>query len=277
MDIDALRSFLAFAETGSFTRAAKQIHRTQSAFSAQMRKLEEELGVNLFEKDGRNLILSEAGLNLRIQAQQLVELHDGTKINLQRYRDKKPLRLGCPDDYNHTILPKLIYALYRKDPTHSIQIVSDSSVVLRQLLDAGKLDAAVVTRLPDSEEGYWLSADQGVWIARPEFTLNREQAIPLVLFQRDCKYHIAATEGLSKAGLNYQLVACCSSASAQLAIIRSGMAIGAMGRKSVSNDLIILPDLPALPAVDIALVTGSTRHPLIDKALLKSLEKTLKA
>lgn len=55
MDIDALRSFLAFVETGSFTRAAKQINRTQSAFSAQMRKLEDELHVSLFEKEGRTL------------------------------------------------------------------------------------------------------------------------------------------------------------------------------------------------------------------------------
>ena len=76
MDIDALKSFLAFVETGSFTRAAKQINRTQSAFSAQMRKLEDELSVNLFEKEGRNLVLSEAGLALRTHAQQLVELHN---------------------------------------------------------------------------------------------------------------------------------------------------------------------------------------------------------
>ncbi len=76
MDIDALRSFLAFVETGSFTRAAKQINRTQSAFSAQMRKLEDELRVSLFEKEGRNLVLSEAGTSLRAHAEQLVSLHN---------------------------------------------------------------------------------------------------------------------------------------------------------------------------------------------------------
>ena len=50
MDIDALRSFLAFIETGSFTRAAKQVHRTQAAVSMQMKKLEEDVGKCLFEK-----------------------------------------------------------------------------------------------------------------------------------------------------------------------------------------------------------------------------------
>lgn len=57
MDIDALKSFIAFTETGSFTRAAKQINRTQSAFSAQMRKLEDELKAELFLKECRLFLL----------------------------------------------------------------------------------------------------------------------------------------------------------------------------------------------------------------------------
>jgi DNA-binding transcriptional LysR family regulator len=78
MDIDALRNFLAFVETGSFTRAAKQICRTQSAFSSQMRKLEEEIDSSLFEKDGRNLILSDVGLRLSSHAKLLVTRHDSS-------------------------------------------------------------------------------------------------------------------------------------------------------------------------------------------------------
>ncbi len=93
MDIDALRSFLAFVETGSFTRAAKQINRTQSAFSAQMRKLEDELHVSLFEKEGRNLVLSEAGMSLRAHAEKLVSLHNQAVKQVKRYENKRPLRL----------------------------------------------------------------------------------------------------------------------------------------------------------------------------------------
>lgn len=88
MDIDALRGFLAFVKTSSFTRAAKQINRTQSAFSAQMRKLEEELNVTLFQKEGRNLILTEAGLALRSHADQSVALHNTALKQVKRYEDK---------------------------------------------------------------------------------------------------------------------------------------------------------------------------------------------
>ncbi|MEZ9230682.1 LysR family transcriptional regulator [Vibrio amylolyticus] len=268
MDIDALKSFLAFSDTGSFTRAAKQINRTQSAFSAQMKKLEDELNVRLFEKEGRNLVLSEAGLALRAHAEALVTLHTKTLKQVKRYEDKRPLRLGCPEDYNDSLLPDVIQLLKDSEPTCSIQVFSQPSPTLREWLDEGKLDAAIVTRSPASEEGYWLAKDQGVWIAQPDYTIDENQPIPLALFQTDCNYHTAAVDGLIKQGTPYQLLACCNTASAQRAIVRKGLAIGAMGKISVSDDLKILTDMPPLPSVDIVLIFGASAHPLLDKQVL---------
>lgn len=271
MDIDALKSFLAFVETGSFTRAAKQIHRTQSAFSAQMKRLESELNVSLFEKDGRKLILTEAGLALRSHAEQLIALHGTAIKQVKRYQDKQPFRLGCPEDYNEQILPRVVEALNQAEPTCSIQIFSQPSITLREWLDEGKLDAAIVTRSPDSEEGYWLANDQGVWIANSEYRVNLSQPLPLALFQADCKYHSAAINGLTKKGIQYQLLACCNTASAQRAIVSKGIAIGAMGKISVTADLKILDNMPPLPSVDIVLVTATQRHPILDNDTLDKL------
>ncbi|MGF1846560.1 LysR family transcriptional regulator [Vibrio lentus] len=271
MDIDALRGFLAFVETSSFTRAAKQINRTQSAFSAQMRKLEEELNVTLFQKEGRNLILTEAGLALRSHAEQLVALHNTALKQVKRYEDKKPLRLGCPEDYNDTILPKVIRLLQQAEPTCSIQIFSLPSITLREWLDDGRLDAAIVTRAPDSEEGHWLTSDIGVWISSPDYVFDGSKPVPLALFQTDCKYHAAAVNGLTKQGTPYQLLACSNTASAQRAIVKAGLAIGAMGKLSVTPDLEILEDMPPLPSVDIVLILASKYHPVLDKEVLNQL------
>ncbi|MEZ9288087.1 LysR family transcriptional regulator [Vibrio lentus] len=271
MDIDALRGFLAFVETSSFTRAAKQINRTQSAFSAQMRKLEEELNVTLFQKEGRNLILTEAGLALRSHAEQLVALHNTALKQVKRYEDKKPLRLGCPEDYNDTILPKVIRLLQKAEPTCSIQVFSLPSITLREWLDDGRLDAAIVTRAPDSEEGHWLTSDIGVWISSPDYAFDGSKPVPLALFQTDCKYHAAAVNGLAKQGTPYQLLACSNTASAQRAIVKAGLAIGAMGKLSVTPDLKILEDMPPLPSVDIVLILASKHHPVLDKEVLNQL------
>lgn len=236
-----------------------------------MRKLEDELSVSLFEKEGRNLVLSEAGLALRSHAELLVNLHNQALKQVKRYENKRPLRLGCPEDYNDNILPKVIRVLQQSEPTCSIQVFSEPSITLREKLDEGKLDAAIVTRAPDSEEGYWLASDKGVWIAHPDFDIEQAQPLPLALFQTDCKYHAAAVDGLTKRGTPYQLLACCNTASAQRAIVRSGMAIGAMGSISVSEDLKILDDMPSLPSVDIVLVTGVEPHPILDKECLAQL------
>ncbi|MEZ9650301.1 LysR substrate-binding domain-containing protein [Vibrio lentus] len=271
MDIDALRGFLAFVETSSFTRAAKQINRTQSAFSAQMRKLEEELNVTLFQKEGRNLILTEAGLALRSHAEQLVALHNTALKQVKRYEDKKPLRLGCPEDYNDTILPKVIRLLQKAEPTCSIQIFSLPSITLREWLDDGRLDAAIVTRAPDSEEGHWLTSDTGVWVSSLDYAFDGSKPVPLALFQTDCKYHAAAVNGLTKQGTPYQLLACCNTASAQRAIVKAGLAIGALGKLSVTPDLKVLEDMPPLPSVDIVLILASKHHPVLDKEVLNQL------
>lgn len=276
MDIESLKSFLAFVETGSFTRAAKQINRTQSAFSAQMRKLEQELNVNLFEKEGRNLVLSEAGLALRSHAEKLVGIHSEAIHQVKRYQDKHPFRLGCPEDYNDKILPTVIHAIQQARPTCSIQIFSEPSVTLRDWLDDGKLDAAIVTRAPDSEEGYWLASDQGVWVTSKKHAIDHQQkTLPIALYQTDCKYHAAAIDGLTKRGTEYQLLACCNTSSALRAIIKQGLAVGAMGAISTCEDLELIHDMPPLPAVDIVLLTGANGHPLLDKSCIEQLTQNL--
>ncbi|CAG9298152.1 LysR family transcriptional regulator [Celerinatantimonas diazotrophica] len=276
MDMDALKGFLAFVETGSFTRAAKQVHRTQSAFSAQMHKLENELNVQLFEKQGRNLVLSEAGIALRGYAQQLTGLHHQALKQVRRYENKRPLHLGCPDDFNQVILPQVVTLIRRMQPTCSIQVFSHPSTTLRTWLDEGKLDAAIVTRASGSEEGYYLTYDQGVWVSAPEFNMDEHPSLPLVLFQSDCHYQAAAIDRLTKQGRAHQLMTCCDSASALCAIVRQGLGISAMGRLSVSDDLKILSQMPALPSVEIALVLGAHSHPLFDEALLSQLASCVK-
>lgn len=216
-------------------------------------------------------MLSEAGLALRTHAQQLVELHNSAIKQVKRYEDKRPFRLGCPEDYNDKILPKVIRALQQAEPTCSIQVFSQPSVTLRTWLDEGKIDAAILTRAPNSEEGYWLASDTGVWVSSEQFALDLSQPVPVALFQTDCKYHAAAIDGLTKKGLAYQLIACCNTSSALRAIVKEGLAIGAMGRISVTDDMTIIDNMPPLPSVDIVLVSGVQSHPLMDKECLHQL------
>ncbi|MCF6436278.1 MULTISPECIES: LysR family transcriptional regulator [Pseudoalteromonas] len=261
MDIDALRSFLAFVETGSFTRAAKQVNRTQSAISMQMKKLEQDLNKSLFQKQGRLLNLSYDGQIFARYAKQLLQLHDETLAQMNAVKPSTLLRLGCPDDYAESVLPKVVQLLHQQWPNLDLQITCTPSNRVKIMIDSGHLDLAIITRSSDSEEGYLLESTQGVWVYNPKCDAHNKQPLPIAIFQRDCRFHQAAIEGLHKLNREFTIIACSGSASAQRGIVRNGFAIGAMSVLS-KGSLSVLSDksLPILPIADVVLVRANNQQ-----------------
>ena len=278
MDIDALRTFCAFVDTGSFTRAAAQVSRTQSAVSMQMKKLEQDLASSLFEKQGRQLVLTHQGHQLASYAKQLIALHDEAFKQLKAGTGNLRVRIGCPDDYVHSLLPQLVCALHQQFDALDIQISCAPSSELRAKLDQGMLDLVVATRSPDSEEGYLLQSSQGVWVKSPAFEIEDSTPLPIALFQRDCKFHQASIEGLLKTERRFNIIACCGSAGALHGLIEQGLAIGSMARISMQKGLEEISDnsLPVLPMIDIVLLYGNHAHNPLNHEQLKQLVELIK-
>lgn len=275
MEIEALRSFVAFVDTGSFTRAAMQTYKTQSAVSMQMKRLEQELGKTLFVKEGRNLVLSTEGQRFGLYAKQLLQLHDETVTTIKQTQVGTQLYLGCPDDYAESVLPRIVALLHGHIKQLDLQITCASSQKLRIMLDSGQLDAAIVTRLPESDEGYLLQTSKGVWVSASGSNLSDADPLPIALFQKDCKFHIAALDGLMKQDRHYQLLACSSSAAALKAIVAKDLAISAMAECSVSAPLNIIDSetLPPLPVVAVALVISAKAYSPINAELAKQIAR----
>lgn len=269
MDIESLRSLLAFVETGSITRASKQANRTQAAVSMQMKKLEAELGKPLFEKQGRHLYLTADGQQLARYARRLVSLHDET-LNAVKFSSSKPLfRIGCPDDYVDFILPKLLECIDQLFQDADIQVVCAPSFQLRNLLDTGHLDLAVVSRVPTSEEGYLIVQGKGVWAGHQETVLENAPIVPLVVFEQDCKFHQAVIEGLIKQAVPFKILMKSQSFSAQRSMLLADKAICAIANfcctaplKKIESDR-----LPELPIVELTLITPNAKHALVSNEM----------
>jgi DNA-binding transcriptional LysR family regulator len=105
LDIDQLRTFVAIADTGSFTRAAEIVHKTQSAVSMQMKRLEERLGKPVFERDGRSSKLTEDGERLLDYARRMLRLNAECVASFTDAELAGRVRLGVPDDYADRYLP----------------------------------------------------------------------------------------------------------------------------------------------------------------------------
>ncbi len=281
MDIEALRSYIAFVETGSFTRASLQVHRTQSAISQQMKKLEEQTGKVLFVKSGRTLMLTDDGKFLLGYARQLVSLNDDALIQLQRKNSSRPLILGCPDDYVDTVLPKVVAGIKKFAPDLSIDIRCANSAGLRKQMDSGDIDVAIVTS-KSQNEGYFLQNDIGVWAYNGDKqalqSLLNQPKVPLVLYDKTCHFYHASIDGLNKIGKAYEIVAISSSASAIVRLVKSGYGITTMAQVSLTGLHTINQNdcgfaLPFLPEVSIELVLSANAHPSFGRAQVAAVAK----
>src|SRR5436305_8981632 len=144
LDVDQLRTFIAIAETGSFTRAADIVHKTQSAVSMQMKRLEERLDRGIFARDGRASKLTEDGERLLDYARRIVKLNVET---IAAFSDELTgrVRLGVPDDYADRYLPEIMARFSRAYPAIELTVLCDETVNLLERIKGNELDLATIT------------------------------------------------------------------------------------------------------------------------------------
>lgn len=146
MDVKQLRCVVAAADEMHFGRAARTLDMLPAALGRQVRLLEEELGVSLFERTTRSVMLTAEGQELVRDARQILE---GIASLAQRFRDRagtlpRPLRVGAIDSAAAVLMPELIARMRQRDPALSVLLTEDKSIRLLPKLLSGGLDLAVV-------------------------------------------------------------------------------------------------------------------------------------
>ena len=145
LDVDLLKTFLAIADTGSFTRAAEEVNKTQSAVSMQMKRLEETLARPLFARDGRASRFTNDGEKLIEYARRLVALNDETVSAFTRPDLTRTVRFGTPDDYADRFLPEILARFSRTHPLVTVDVDCVMSIHLYDRVKNGEIDVALVT------------------------------------------------------------------------------------------------------------------------------------
>src|ERR1700759_4155638 len=132
LDLDQLQSFCAIADSGSFTEAARRVHKTQSAVSMQIKRLEERLGEELFLRDGRTVVLTEEGEALYAKARRMLRLN-AEIVDLFSSEDLAgSIRFGVPDDYAVKLLPVILSSFQKTHPRIVVDVRCQPS---EELLD----------------------------------------------------------------------------------------------------------------------------------------------
>lgn len=261
LEIDLLRTLVAVADTGSFTRAGREILRTQSAVSLQMKKLETAIGRPLFRPDGRKVALTDDGRALVSHARRILRAHQDALSDFAEREVSGTVRLGTPDDYAGAILPLLLSRFAAEYPRIRVDVRCEPSPSLQKLLKDGELDLSILSSEAGREEGPILRREPVVWITSQDASPHEEKPVPLALFSPPCIFHDWALKAMGTIGRRYRIAYTSSNLSALQAAIATGLAVGAMAESSSLREFRTLrPDdgFPALPHVSITLAQSGS-------------------
>jgi DNA-binding transcriptional LysR family regulator len=257
IDPDLLKTLIAVADGGTFGRAADRVHRSQSAISMQMSRLEALVGVPLFERQGRGLRLTSRGELLVVYARRIIRLQNEAWLSIADPEIAGSIRFGTPEDYADWLLPPVLGRFASSHPLVEVEIRCDPSQDLCDLAAAGELDLALITRAPTRPRGDLVRHEPLVWAASPHYASRSGEPVPVALFQPGCPTRCHVVEALAAAGIRHRVAYSSPSLAGLLAVVRAGLAVTALARCSVPRDLRILSPregLPDLQPVELALL-----------------------
>jgi DNA-binding transcriptional LysR family regulator len=236
MELLDLRVFRTVVRAGGMTKAAEQLHRVPSNISVRIRNLEDELGVALFERQGRQLLLSAAGSTLLGYADRLLTLAEEAREAVAQEKPRGVLRLGAMESTAAARLPGPLNLLVDRYPEITIELrIGDPRSLLTQLHEA-ELDAALVTGPVDDErlatqvaftEELVIVADRGhPPISTPEQVGHR----PILAFHLGCPHRQRLEAWFARGGVMPERVIELGSYHAMLGCAVVGMGIALMPR-----------------------------------------------
>jgi len=270
LDIDQLRTFIAIAESGSFTKAAEVVNKTQSAVSMQMKRLEERLDRPIFARDGRASKLTEDGSRLLDYARRLVKLNVETVAAFSDAALSGRGRLGVPDDYADRYLPEIMARFSRAYPGVELTVLCEPSVDLVDRIDDNDLDLAIITNCESRRIAETFRRERLLWVSSNRHPTHLEAPLPLALGRPSCYWRRTAVEQLESVGRPYRLLYSSSNAGAVAAAVLAGLAVSVLPESGLRPGMRVLSaaeGFPELPACHIGLIRNARAASALADAL----------
>lgn len=276
LDVDLLKTFLAIADTGSFTRAAEEVHKTQSAVSMQMKRLEELLGRPLFARDGRLSRFTPDGDRLIEYARRIVTINDEAVSTFMKPELTGTIRLGTPDDYADRLLPEILARFSRTHPLVTVDVECLPSSILSERVKRGEIDLAVVTCGCDVIGDDVIRQEPLVWVTSTRHSVHMQEVLPIAMPQ--CEWRKMAVGALERANRKYRIAYSSSNSNALNAAVMAGLAVGAVPELLLKPGMRVLTERDGLPPMgrfEIGLVRKAGRPSSAMEALARHVTESL--
>jgi DNA-binding transcriptional LysR family regulator len=254
LESDLMRSFLAVADTGSVTSAAARLGRTQSAVSLQIKRLEDSLGQPLVDRLARGVALTPRGAQLVPYARRVVALLDEAAVALREKPLVGPVRVGIPDEYSGTVLPRALAAFDERHEGVQVTVRVDHSESQMRALAADELDLAVIYDWSYTEGGEVLCIDPTVWATSIAHAQHLRRPLPVGLYFRSDWCRDFAEASLNRQGFDWRVAWQCDLAAGFRVAVTNGLAIAPLSRSTIPAGCRELTAEDGFPIVDSARV-----------------------
>ncbi len=254
---EVLRSYVAIADTGSFTKAADQVFRTQSAVSQQVTKLEQSLGKALFVREGRQIRFTEEGQTFLGYARRILKLHDEALTVISEPDLEGHVRFGIPDDYAIKYLPPILSTFTEGFPKVDLEVFCRATTELLALPEDQAPDISLISCAPDRPEAETVRTERTIWATSARHFVHEQDPLPVALYESGCLVRQAVLESLDQQGRAYRTVYSSPSHTGLICAVESGMAVTALAKSTMPDNFRMLgPEegFPELPSFDIGIV-----------------------
>ncbi|QQA41554.1 LysR family transcriptional regulator [Pelagovum pacificum] len=204
LDLTAVRSFVATAESGGVTRAAGLLNLTQSAVSMQIKRLEDSLDTRLFDRAGRGLGLTAAGEQLLSHARKMLTINDEVFRRLTSKEFEGEITLGVPHDIVYPVIPTVLRRYSVEYPNMKVQLLSGFTRDLKEQFRRGEADVILTTEDNLDAGGETLVTKRLNWLGAPQGVAWRDRPLRLA-FERHCIFRAGIVALLDKAGIGWEM------------------------------------------------------------------------
>jgi DNA-binding transcriptional LysR family regulator len=259
VSLDSLRTLVIAQDVGGFGRASERLGRTPSAISLQMKRLQEEIGVQLFRKQGRKTLLTEQGEIALRYARKVLELNDEMIDVLRGSSLSGVVRIGFAQDFTANVLPLVIERFSGLYPLVKLEVTVDRGQVLIQSLNSGDLDLALTLGGSPGKTAQLLSELPLYWIASPKFKDCTSQPLPLAVFNPPCGCQTRGLDSLQDAGRSWRAAMTSPSLPGLWAAVSAGLGLTARTLIGIPEDVQII-DLGLPPLGDMPIFLHRRRN-----------------
>nr|WP_314417292.1 LysR substrate-binding domain-containing protein [uncultured Pseudomonas sp.] len=260
-DLDVLRTFVTGVEFNSFAKAADRLGRSTSAVSAQLKKLEEQVGTPVLAKSGRGLVLTPTGETLLSHARRLLELNDGIFQTLYESQTAGTIRLGLQEDFGEHFLSDILRRFVQAYPRVNLEVRIARNAELLARVESADLDLALTWDTGHlSPYASRLGEAQMHWIGARDTPLPTDlhrSPLPLILFDSPCVMRSAATQALDAAQIPWRIALTSPSVGGIWAAVAAGLGLTLRTRIGLPGHLAVVSGLPPVPSLCYVLHSGS--------------------